>query len=279
MNRREFLAAAAALTASGAEAPRFAHRQASMHTEGPAVFDLARRIRGLSGVELQVQQRSGGSLWDKAILNSYRDAARASGLSVPSVAGIWPKGTTLMQPAPAEESILRAIDVAAELGARVILMAAFRDNCPRMNDAASYGPVVAMLQKVAPRAKQAGVTLGLETSLSPADDRRLVDFVNQPSVRVYFDADNTEFYGHTGQSVAGIGVLGASRICQVHCKNEDRLLEESGRVDWAAYIKALKASGYNGWLTFETRHSGTEQCVTETERNIAFARKSWASIM
>jgi L-ribulose-5-phosphate 3-epimerase len=247
-----------------------------MHTDGPGVFELARRIRGLAGVELQIH-RGGETLWDKPTLNAYRQAARTNGIAVPSVAGVWQKGTTLMQSAAAEQSLLRAVDVAAELGARVVLVAAFKDNAPRMNDPASYGPVVEMLQKVAPRAKN--VVLGMETSLSPADDRKLIDLVGHPAVRVYFDANNTEFYGHTGQGISGLKTLGVSRICQVHCKNEDKLLEESGRVDWAAYFTVLKHAAYSGWITFETRHAGVEQCVTETERNINFVRKCWASTM
>ena len=245
-----------------------------MQADGPDVFRLARRIRGLEGVELQIHYR-GETMWNRPTLLAYRDAARAEGLAVPSLAGVWEKGVNLMLTTPAELSLRRAVDAAAELNARVILVAAFKDNIPRMNDPASYEPVVAMLQRVAPHASQAGVTLGLETSLSPADDRKLIDLVNHRAVQVYWDLDNTEFYGHKGASLTGIDTLGAPRVCQVHCKNEDRPIEAPGRVDWAAALKRLKASGYKGWLVFESRHTSSEQCIEATERNIAFVRKCW----
>lgn len=44
-----------------------------------------------------------------------------------------------------------------------------------------------------PLQADAGVVLGLETSLSPADNRKLVDLVNHPAVQVYYDVHNFEF--------------------------------------------------------------------------------------
>src|SRR5215831_5111037 len=114
MNRREFLislaAAAAAAARNGAAAPalKFGHRQANIIPDpGPQVFDLAKQIRGLSGVELQVFYK-GTTLWDKDNLLSYKSAAAKTGLDIPSIAGIWPPGAGLPQPT-AEEHIRKAI--------------------------------------------------------------------------------------------------------------------------------------------------------------------------
>src|SRR6185437_9420047 len=63
MDRRDFLISSLAVSAAGAAAmvnksappPRFAHRQAQMITEpGQSVFQLAAKVRGLSGVQLQM---------------------------------------------------------------------------------------------------------------------------------------------------------------------------------------------------------------------------------
>ena len=75
---------------------RFGHRQANMVNDpGPAVFDLAKQIHGLSGVELQVFYK-GTKLWDKETLSPYLNAAKQTGLAIPSLAGIWPPGVTLL---------------------------------------------------------------------------------------------------------------------------------------------------------------------------------------
>ncbi len=238
---------------------------------GPGVFELARRIPGLSGVELQVIFK-GQDLADRNTALNYKREANGWGLEVPSIAGIWKKGETIFQTAAAETAISGAIRAAELLGASVILVALFKPNCPDMNEESSAGPVVSLLQKISPRAADVGVTLGLETSLTPADDKKLIDRVGHPSVKTYYDATNVETY-HPGESVTGIGLLGP-RIVQCHLKNEDRLLNQApSKVDWIAALKAYRRIGYNGWYMFETAHSSPDQCVEATRKNIEFVKQ------
>ena len=269
-------AAALAGKAAGAAPPKIGHRQASMDVKpGAEIFDVAKRIPGLNGVELQMHFK-GTTLWDRETLAGYKSGAKNAGIEIPSLAGVWTHGVSILQTGPAEEQLRKAIQAAETVGARVILVAFFKQNCPNMEDEASYGPVVTLLQKVAPMAAGAGVTLGLETSLSPAHDAKLVDLVKQPAVKVYFDAFNCEFYGHKGEGVRGYEKLSRARIAQVHAKNENRLLEEQGPVDWKAALQALRKTGYNGWIVFESSHDGPDQCVEATTKNIEFIKRNWA---
>lgn len=279
MQRRQFLlsslaaAGAAAGLGTAAAALKFGHRQANMAVDpGPAVFDLAKQIDGLSGVELQVFFK-GTTLCDQETLLSYQRAATRTGLAIPSVAGVWPPGATLLQPS-AEENLRNAIRVAQSLHATTILAACFEQNCPKMDQEQSYGPVVAVLQKVSGAARDAGVTIGMETSNTPSDDLKLLQLVDHPNIRVYYDLYNVEQY-HPGNAIPGLQVL-KNRIRQVHLKNEDRLLEQPGRVNWADAVKGLAAIGYGGWFVFETSHSGPEQCVDATRKNIAFVTRHFA---
>jgi len=50
-------------------------------------------------------------------------------------------------------------------------------------------------------------------------------------------------------------------------------MEEPGLIEWTKALPAIKASGYQGWLVFETPHASPEACVDQTRRNIAFVRK------
>ncbi len=281
LHRRHFvlapLSAALASKLNAFAAPlKIGHRQANMTKKaGPEVFDIARRIPGISGVELQVQFQ-GTTLWDRETLRAYQRGAKKAGLAIPSLAGVWEKGASLMQPGVSEETLIKSIRAAEALKSRVILVAAFGKSIPDMSKEESYGPVVAMLQKVAKTAADAGVTLGMETSLSPADDKKLIDLVAKPSVKVYYDADNVERFGHKGASVPGYEVLGKARIAQIHVKNEDQLLEAPGRVNWTDALKAIRRIGYQGWLVFESSHSGPEQCIEATQKNIAFIRRQLA---
>src|SRR6266545_913265 len=116
MDRRNFLLSSlsTALGDAAPTAPKFGHRQASMIGRPTLdVFELAGRIPGLSGVELQVIMK-GYSLWDRDTALSYKREADRRGLRVPSLAGIWPPGMSLMQTRAGEPYYRKAIE-AAEL--------------------------------------------------------------------------------------------------------------------------------------------------------------------
>jgi sugar phosphate isomerase/epimerase len=273
LGRRAFLAALAA-PAFAAETPlKFAHRASSLKMVGD--FDVVRvaaEVPGLHGIELQVAQGE-PNLWDLDAVRRYKREGYRWGIAFPSLSGIWSRGVSIRNSPVAGVELLKSIRAAEMLGSSVILVAFFRDNCPSMEDEAQYGPVVELLRQAAPTARDAGVILGLENSLSPADNAKLVDLVADPAVKVYYDLDNVEYYEHTGEAVPGIELLGGERICQVHVKNEERLIEDPGRVNWREAFAALARIGYEGWYVFESRHSSREQMIDATSRNIAFVRE------
>ena len=281
MLRREFLltssAASLAYLTPELDAPplKVGHRQTQLvKAPGPEVFQVAKSIPGISGVELQVIWK-GHDLTDHAIALEYKREAYRWAMELPSISGVWRPGELITDTVHAEQVLLNALGVAQILGASVILVALFEPNCPKMDDEASYGPVVQLLKKLGPRAADAGVTFGLETSLAPADDKKLITLVDHPNVRVYYDARNVEKY-HPGQGLAGIDLL-APYIVQVHLKNEDRLLNQApSAVDWTAALKAYKRIHYSGWYFLETEHTSAQQCIDATEKNLAFIRATLA---
>ncbi len=274
VHRRTFLSALVGAPVLSAQAPplKFAHRAASMKMVGEFdVLRVASQVEGLDGVELQIAAGQ-PNLWDLDAVHRYKREAYRWGVQIPSLAGVWSRGVSIRTSPVAGIELLRAIRAAELLGSSVILVAFFRNNAPDMDDEASFGPVAQLLQAAAGPARDAGVILGLENSLSPADNVRLLDHVGEPNVQVYYDLDNVEFYGHTGQSVPGVTLLGRKRICQVHVKNDVNLIEEPGRVNWRSAFEALQAIGYDGWYCFESKHSSREQMKESTERNIRFIR-------
>ena len=90
-----------------------------------------------------------------------------------------PAGASLVKPETAEPPIRKAIAAGEILGAGVVLVPAFRQDCPKMDDEASYGPVVRLLQKLAPVAADAGIVLGLELSLSLEEHRKLMPLIGK----------------------------------------------------------------------------------------------------
>lgn len=248
---------------------RLGIRAASMRMVGDnGVIQKAAGMPNIRGVELQVVAGA-RNLRDWDVVRQYKKDSDRWDIRIPSVAGMWDKGVNMLSP-KAGESIRLSVRAAELLGSNVILVAFFKDSAPDMKREESYGPVVATLQKAAVGAAEAGVVLGLENSLNPADNGKLVDLIGHPAVRVYYDLYNMETYGHRGESVPGVKLLGRERICAVHVKNGDKLLETPGPVDWPAAFAALQEIGYDGWLTYETGHKSTEACLADTARNNAF---------
>lgn len=284
MDRREFVLSSLAFSAASASpmlarsirAPRFAHRQAQMITEpGQSVFQLAAKIPGLSGVQLQMIWK-GTDISEGTRAAELRQQANDNGILVPSIAGIWKPGENIFKADVAERAIGNAIRAAATLGAQVILIVMFKENCPDMNNPESYGPVVSLLRRMSAPALDAGIKLCPETSLTPADDRKLLESVDRPNVRCYYDAMNTETY-HSGQGVPGIKLLG-NLIGECHLKNENRRLDQApSPVNWAAAIDAYREIHYDHWFCFETEHASPQAVIEDTVANINFVRSHLTS--
>jgi len=288
MNRREFFRAtvsagavvsfgvsARAIAAWATASPiKIAHREGNMlRASSPGVYELASKIPGLSGIEVQTTR---SNLWDRDTVLAYKRESHRWNIRTISMGGSLPAGGTLLEPGPCEASLRKTIHAGEILGANVVLVPGFRETCPKMDDEASYRPVVQLLKTLAPVAEDAGIVLGLELSLTTDEYVKLLGLVNHPAVRAYWDATGTESMVHNGEGIKGIEVLGAS-IVQMHLKNNrNPLMEEPGLVDWSKAWPAIRKSGFDGWFVFETPHATPEACIEETKKNIAWVMKNQA---
>jgi len=286
MNRREFIRSSltAGVVASAGVSSRtiaawaaaspikIGHREGNMlRTSSPGVYELASKIPGLSGIEVQTTR---SNLWDRDTVLAYKRESHRWNIRTISMGGSLPAGGTLLEPIPCEASLRKTIHAGEILGANVVLVPGFRETCPKMDDESSYGPVVQLLKTLAPVAEDAGIVLGLELSLTTDEYVKLLGLVNHPAVRAYWDATGTESMVHNGEGIKGIEVLGAS-IVQMHLKNNrNPLMEEPGLVDWSKAWPAIRKSGFEGWFVFETPHASPEACIEETKKNIAWVSKN-----
>lgn len=276
------------IAAWAAEIPaKFAHREGNMLREpSPYVYELASRIPGLTGIEVNTV---GANLWDHETALAYRRASHKWGVRTASMGTTLPPGERMSDPGPAEISYRKTMRAGEILGAGIILVFGARENGPDMSDESSYGPVVELLQRLAPDAESMGMDLGLELSLSLAEYQRLLALIDHPAVRPYWDATGTDHMGNPGDGLRGLEVLG-SQICQMHLKNGRELMEvhhlmlehpahpDAGRamsIDWREALPIIKASGFEGWFAFETPHANPEAVVEDTKRNIAFVMQHY----
>jgi sugar phosphate isomerase/epimerase len=258
----------------------------------PELISLAREAR-LAGIQVSVGTAPDRiPLRDRSVRENYLDLGRKYGVSFNSVAA----GSLLNQiPLKSEPQsavyVVDAIEAAAALGAKNILIAFFGNGDLRLQDStgqlrnlhkdgfASYeldaqgvNRVVEVLRQISPRAASAGVVLGLENTLTAEQNLEIIGRIGSPMVQVYYDVGNSTHYGY--DVPAELGLLGAGRICEIHLKDwKVPLLGSSGgEVNFTAVSEACRAIGYNKWYVLES--SGRkDHFLEDTLANVTFVEK------
>jgi len=280
--RREFLrqaAAAGGLAAAGlcstsvlpaacAEAERIAKIRIGSCSLG---LDDA-KLAGLDGVEIGV----GGAadtlhVADPAVRQEYKEKMKATGLVISSfmmgLLNSYPLASDPRAPAWLEQSI----DAAKDLGAGVILVAFFGKGSLLSGREVKKDDVDVVVERVkaaAPRAKAAGVVLGLENTLSARQNAEILDRIASDAVRIYYDVGNTTGMGY--DVPAEIRFL-KDRIAIFHFKDGPNYLGE-GKVQFQPIAAAIEEIGFEGWIVLETS-SPSKDRVADARRNAAYIRK------
>ncbi len=162
--------------------------------------------------------------------------------------------------------VAEAIPAAKALGVRVILLPFFGNGALKTTDEMDY--VGDVLKELAPAAEKAGVTLGLEDTISAKDNVRIMERTKSPAVLTYYDVGNSTKNGF--DVISEIKWLGKERICEVHLKDNPHYLGE-GTIDFGAVVKTLAEIGYTGWAQLET-DSPSKNIEADMSRNLAFIR-------
>ena len=110
--------------------------------------------------------------------------------------------------------------------------------------------VVERLKLIAPNAEKAGVTIGIETALDAEGDKKLLDDIASPALRIYFNFSNA--LQNDRDLYKELRTLGKDRICQIHCTDQDgALLENDPKIDMKKAKATLDDLGWSGWLVLE----------------------------
>lgn len=160
----------------------------------------------------------------------------------------------------------KMIDIAAVVGAESVLVVPGVVSCAWRPDLGvipydiAYFRALDSVRILAPYAEEKGIIIGLENVwnrflLSPIEMRDFIDKVGSDYVKAYFDAGNVLLFGHPDHWARVLG----ERITKVHVKDFKvnvgnlsgfvPLLE--GDLDFESFMKELRATGYDGWITPE----------------------------
>jgi L-ribulose-5-phosphate 3-epimerase len=200
-----------------------------------SALNLAKEI-GLDGVQVSFSKPGGQyDLRKEDVRRQYQQAAEKHGVEIASLAMGVLNSVPYSSDRDAERWVEECIEVMPKLQQKIVLLAFFGDGDIK-GKPERQKEVIRRLKKVAPKAEEAGVVLGLETWLSADEHLRILDAVDSPAVQVYYDTANMEKQGY--DIYKEIRQLGRERICEFHCKENGFLLGE-GRVDFTNASSAI----------------------------------------
>ena len=214
----------------------------------PQALDVAKKI-GLDGV--QVSFGSAGVPYDLRktdVRQLYQQKCETLGLEVASLGLAELNSIPYASDPRAEQWVADCVDVMRKMKCRMALLAFF-GNGDIKDKPREQEEVIRRLKRVAPKAEEAGVILGIESWLNADEHIHILDAVGSPAVQVYYDVANME---HRGYDIyKEIRQLGSDRICQIHAKEDGALLGQ-GKVDFPKVKEALDDIQWSGWLVIES---------------------------
>jgi L-ribulose-5-phosphate 3-epimerase len=278
LRRRTFLKGALAGLASGEILAAMGMEASDPATSktirvGSCVIGLEQgKQAGLDGVEIRVGNAAEKlRIADPEVRQQFKEQMASTGLVISSfMMGLLNTNPLASDPrAPAW--LDQSIDAAKDLGAGVILVAFFGNGNLLQDNQLKQGDVDVVVQRLkaaAPRARDAGVVLAIENTLSAKQNVEILERIGHESVRIYYDVGNSNYRGY--DVPAEIRFL-KDRIASFHFKDRDHYLGE-GNIQFEPIAEAVKAIGYKGWIVMETANPSKDP-VADAKRNAAYIRR------
>lgn len=270
-SRRAFLAGSAAAAAAPAF-PRPAGLKIGV-MDGvlglpmkPEAFAKAKEL-GFEGMQVTLGRARKGTplpLADAALQDALVAASKQSGVPIVSTYLDVLHDDCLGASGEASDRVLEGIRISRALNAPV-LMTVFFGKCELKTHGATE-KVVEAFRYLAPAAADEGIVLGFESLLTAKQTLYVIEKVNSPALKVYYDVGNAVNLIGTDPA-AELQIFGADQICQLHFKDKGFLGE--GKVDMPSIYQALDAIGYGGYGVLETA-SPTKNIDADLKRNLDY---------
>jgi L-ribulose-5-phosphate 3-epimerase len=236
----------------------------------PGAFDVAKEI-GLEGIQVNLGNLQNNlHLRDKSRQQLYLDKSKESGIEISSLAIAELNNVPYKEDPQTEIWVSDSIDVAKNLGVKVILLAFFHKNDLR-GDEKGRQEVIRRLKNVAPKAERMGITLGIESYLSATELVDIIQKVGSNAIKVYYDFRNSADAGY--DVIKEIKFLGKEAICELHMKENGFLLGK-GTLDWKLIGETLIEMGYvgDGWMQIEGAIPKGADIVESYRYNLKFLK-------
>jgi len=167
------------------------------------------------------------------------------------------------------EKTEKCLKLAADFGAPIVTT--HPGEIPSDKSTPTYKRMRTSCKDIAHYGEEVGGVFCIETGQEPAATlRSLLEDVSSEALKVNYDSANMVRYG----TVEGVETLGPW-IVHTHAKDHNPDTQSAtvgeGLVPWDAYIKALKAIGYDGWYALEDETG--RDIVASLKRGRAFLER------
>ena len=233
----------------------------SLPVDGPYGCKIAAEV-GFEGIQLDVgSYERNFPKTKKVVQDAYLEAAGRSGIKYTAIACneldnynmVARKG--YKDRTIAFRTIMSAIDAAVAMDIPIVMVQSFLASAIETEQ--DFTRAVNVIKYVSEYAGDKGdVTIGIENLLSVDGLMRLIEEVNNPNVKIYFDTQN--YYLHEKVDVAAMVKPLIPYICQVHVKDGHKTdVEPSGALlgegasGFYKTIDELRKYEYTGWLISE----------------------------
>ena len=221
---------------------------------------LTREI-GADGVEVDMGGLGNRSTFDNQLLNDsarklFLDKARELNLQIPSLAMTGYYAQSFCQRQEFIQSIKDCITTMKLMSVKVAFLP-LGVQCDLVKKPELRDSVLSRLKIAGQLAEEAGVIIGIETALDAKGEKQLLQDVNSPAIKSYFNFSNALKNGRDLNRE--LKILGKKYIVQLLCTDDDGvLLRDTTRLDMKKVKKTLDKMHWRGWLVIERSRDAKE---------------------
>ncbi|MBV9679877.1 MAG: sugar phosphate isomerase/epimerase [Acidobacteriaceae bacterium] len=240
------------------------------HASQPESVDAAADL-GLAGVQVTLGKPDASgqlALSNPGLQERFREAAKRRGIALPNTyLDILHTDCLKDSSAAALRWIQQGLTITKALGADV-LMLVFFGHCA-IEKEPEQKAVVAPLREACRMAQDTGIVLGFENTISAKDNLAILQAVDSPALKIWYDIGNSTNIGHFNVPEE-IRLLGREHICAFHIKDKSYL--DTGAVPVRGALQAIRDINFKGFAMLETT-APTGDHLADARRNFDILRQ------
>lgn len=217
-------------------------------------FERSREV-GADGVELDMGSLGKRVLFDNQLrserqLEKFSEASRSTGIAICSIAMSGFYAQNFITRPNYKALVYDCLNFMGKLNVGLAYLPLGGCGTEWRHAGGDHDTLVARLRWAGDVAAQRGMTIGIRTGLSAADDIRLLKEIGSRGIKIYYSVQDA--VENRRDIAAELQQLGRKRLAQIHISNTDGVhLRDDKAVDMPAIKTALDKMGWGGWLVVE----------------------------